>query len=632
MSQRQRESQQSSVSQRVLRSTVFSVQDDVAPSDSASQVERNSVVSATSSAAARRLNIAATRAKIEAKLALDVERHRLEFEELQLKQRKQELDLKTQLAMVNAEDEVLARAESPAGSIELRQRDVHVSDEGVPSRSADPDIAFNKTNNWIATVGPPPSDNSTILQMISDGQRQQKELIDAIRLPAAQLVTYDGEPLRYWTFIRSFENSIASSSVDDSEKLTRLIHYCSGQARKVIECCAIMEPHAGYAKAKQLLKDRFGNDFVIAEAWIRKVTNIRVIKPDEKERLQEFADDLNCCRETLSAMGFLGELNGQSTLLKVVEQLPNYLQLRFKREVRVVREKRNRNPNIDDILEFVREAAAEANDPVYGKLAQRDGKFGAQAQKPVMRDRNAVFAAATSTSENPRWRNQQQSVTPAYHQNSQTCILCGENHTLFRCNQFKSISVDRRINLVKQHNLCFNCLMPGHTSNRCQLTRTCSVPGCNRKHTKFLHPITGQQENPAQNLPTTSQNNCCAVSSHIGAGSYKTVLPIVPVIVSSPDSTKIVRTYALLDSGSTNTFCSNELIQQFGIKGRDEVLSLTTLEKADSQIQTTVVNLEVSNFSQSHTLDLPIVYTKDRLPIKTHNIATADEISQWPHL
>src|SRR5208282_6816855 len=117
MSQRQRESQQSSVSQRVLRSTVFSVQDDVAPSDSASQVERNSVVSATSSAAARRLNIAATRAKIEAKLALDVERHRLEFEELQLQQRKLELDLKTQLAMVNAEDEVLARAESPAGSI-----------------------------------------------------------------------------------------------------------------------------------------------------------------------------------------------------------------------------------------------------------------------------------------------------------------------------------------------------------------------------------------------------------------------------------------------------------------------------------------------------------------------------------
>jgi hypothetical protein len=45
-----------------------------------------------------------------------------------------------------------------------------------------------------------------------------------------------------------------------------------------------MEPEAGYHKAKHMLKQRFGNDYLIAEAWINKVTEGKSIKATERTK------------------------------------------------------------------------------------------------------------------------------------------------------------------------------------------------------------------------------------------------------------------------------------------------------------------------------------------------------------
>ena len=149
----------------------------------------------------------------------------------------------------------------------------------------------------------------SIIQLFAEGQRQQRELIDAVRLPATQLVSFDGDPLKYWSFIRSFENTVANSSADEGAKLARLIQYSTGKARKVIECCTVMDPVVGYTRARQLLAERFDDSFTIAEAWIRKVTEGRLLKPSDREPLQEFADDLRSCSETLKTMGHEAEIN-----------------------------------------------------------------------------------------------------------------------------------------------------------------------------------------------------------------------------------------------------------------------------------------------------------------------------------
>lgn len=173
-------------------------------------------------------------------------------------------------------------------------------------------------------------DNENIAQLILEGQRQQHELIDLIRLLNTQLVSFDGDVLKYWSFIWSFDNVIETSKLDDNAKLVRLVQVCTKGARKVVETCLIMDGCTGYSRAHKLLKERFGNEYKIAQAWISKIVICRVVKPNERKKLQEFADDLPCYYDTLYSMGQLAEMNSQSTSYKIVEKLPIYLQSGFK--------------------------------------------------------------------------------------------------------------------------------------------------------------------------------------------------------------------------------------------------------------------------------------------------------------
>jgi len=71
-----------------------------------------------------------------------------------------------------------------------------------------------------------------------------------------------------------------------------------------------------------------------------------------------------------------------------------------------------------------------------------------------------------------------------------------------------------------------------------------------------------------------------------------------------------VLTCALLDSGSTNSFCCEELTELLGVKGQKEVFTLTTLGRADSVEEAQVVNLEVSDVNSERSFDMPKVFTR----------------------
>lgn len=106
-----------------------------------------------------------------------------------------------------------------------------------------------------------------LLSLILEGNnRQQMQILDAIQLSQVQLTTVDGDPLKYHLFMKLFEANIERSAVDSASKLARLVQSCSGKARQVIACCSVMNADEGYVKAKQLLKERLGNNFTIASA------------------------------------------------------------------------------------------------------------------------------------------------------------------------------------------------------------------------------------------------------------------------------------------------------------------------------------------------------------------------------
>ena len=65
------------------------------------------------------------------------------------------------------------------------------------------------------------------------------------------------------------------------------------------------------------------------------------------------------------------------------------------------------------------------------------------------------------------------------------CVLCGADHALFLCPEFKEMSVHDRWTKVKFHHLCFICLSKGHSVSSCSSKGHCEK--CKSSHHTLLH-------------------------------------------------------------------------------------------------------------------------------------------------
>ncbi|XP_032223059.2 uncharacterized protein LOC116604591 [Nematostella vectensis] len=118
-------------------------------------------------------------------------------------------------------------------------------------------------------------------------------------LPRPEIQRFDENPLNYWSFIRSFENNIDRNTSDESEKLTYLLQYFSGDAKRVISSCVTMDPTVGYRTARNLLRQRFGHPYTIASAHVKEITDGPPIKASDVQSLMGFADRLKNCENVL---------------------------------------------------------------------------------------------------------------------------------------------------------------------------------------------------------------------------------------------------------------------------------------------------------------------------------------------
>ena len=79
----------------------------------------------------------------------------------------------------------------------------------------------------------------------------------------------------------------------------------------------------------------------------------------------------------------------------------------------------------------------------------------------------------------------------------------------------------------------------------------------------------------------STDDTSCSITR---AGRPSTGMAIVPVNVKRKGSDSVIITYAFLDSGSSFTFCTELLMKQLGFDGLKTRISLTTLERKGSLV------------------------------------------------
>ena len=154
-------------------------------------------------------------------------------------------------------------------------------------------------------------------------------------------------PMSYHSFIRSFEEDVEKMLYDDGARQARLIHLCKGEAGRAIKCCSLMDPEQGYARARRLLEQRFGDKHTITELWIKKLN-----EGGPQVNLQEYADELLDCYESLNALGVLQEMDAQRNLLAMITRLPTHLQNKWQDYVFELKSCRDRRPDFEGCCRF----------------------------------------------------------------------------------------------------------------------------------------------------------------------------------------------------------------------------------------------------------------------------------------
>ena len=119
----------------------------------------------------------------------------------------------------------------------------------------------SKADTWLNTSSPAirdikmdvhdtPSDTST-----STPIQDFKGIVDALSVPKAEILVFDGDPLLYQVFLSTFNEAVGDKAhMTKPSKLTRLLNFTKGPAYDSISSCALLGEE-GYDKALSILAD-----------------------------------------------------------------------------------------------------------------------------------------------------------------------------------------------------------------------------------------------------------------------------------------------------------------------------------------------------------------------------------------
>jgi len=466
--------------------------------------------------------------------------------------------------------------------------------------------ALNPARAWLkeheSQVKPPPDSSpgvevKTGVEKSSESTVNHAEISDLIgllNLPKVELKSFDGNPMNFHCFITLFEECVKSVN-DENLKLTRLLQYTTGRAHEAIQSCVLLED--GYRRAREILLERFGNNHLVAEMIVSRIRRGKPVR--SAEEMQDLADELNNSRRTLSQIKCLHEVDNQSCISEISKRLEYRIQDKWINRVMDVKRSTNAYPDFKEFVDFVTQQAQRANDPIYGHSRSR---------------RNDVINSKPTslfTSELP----------PSDHVVKFPCVLCSADHKLFGCDVFRKMRPIERLEVVNKYKLCENCLMSNHTTQMCRRPTRCSVPDCNKKHTKFIHISNWSGASTSETADGQDSSNARDGVRMIHASVSTNSEVHMPVVAVTVNHSKDV--CALLDTGSSNSFISKPLADSLGLGGNVVTYSLNTLS-GEQSVKSHAVNINLSSLDGAESLELCNVYVVDNIPVLTSNLKLQD--------
>ncbi|KAJ8721022.1 hypothetical protein PYW08_006487 [Mythimna loreyi] len=447
-----------------------------------------------------------------------------------------------------------------------------------------------------------PSTSSQNNTSISTNPDQQNTLV---RLPRIQLPSFSGKYEEWPTFQDLFTSLVhTNTNISDVQKLHYLKCSVTGEAETLLKHIQVTQKN--YEQAWDLLKTRYGNKRLIVNSVLKQLVHQKKMSSQSPNLIKSLLDTTTDCLNNLQNLNICVDSWDPIIIFLVVQKLDpeshkDWEQYSYKEDADDL-------PKWNDLKRFLQSTYRTLELVTPG------------TQCKTTKER-AVHVASTSSSPSGK-----------------TCVLCNENHTLCHCKQFTKLQPSERLNYVKTNNLCFNCLVPGHSARKCRLPVSCRI--CKRRHHSLLHqnkePETSVQENSAQ--PKTAQNNVeeqkevtvnTTVASHHTTTQGIALLATATVTVRNQQNHTVVLR-ALVDQGSQIALISEKATQMLNLKKRSTRGSIIGVGSAKTNVNH-VVQLQIgSRWDTNFKIDVEAFVMSKQLTTKLPpQTITADN---WAHL
>ena len=431
-------------------------------------------------------------------------------------------------------------------------------------------------------------------------------------MPILEPPIFEGNPANYCSFVDSFDALISYNVPEPKRKLFYLLRYTSGSANALVKGCQYLPADQGYAEARKLLQQTYGQKFQIAKTCIDSIVNGPPLHYQDKASLVKFSAELKSCVNTLIGMNYLHKMDNIDVLNKISKCLPSAWVNGWQVEVDNVIHVRMEEVSIKHLTDYVslrtRQCTNFAND--WSQVKSR-------LNNPAINKRGkASFATQVNIEK-------------------KMCRMCEGPHFLNQCKHFRKLDYDARKSFVIKAKLCWSCLEPDHLSKSCPRTNPCLKQDCNGRHTTLLHPpnLSNQSTTPAERNRGEHTTAIAKVSSaFVGSDSLISgLLPVVPVKIRCTNSNEFITTLALLDNGSTSSFISESLIKALRAKNFSVInVSTATINQVQTTHKAKVINgLQISDLAQSNFFQLNPTLSINSIPVGKGDIPTQEDVNQF---
>ncbi|XP_022827331.1 uncharacterized protein LOC111357037 isoform X2 [Spodoptera litura] len=375
---------------------------------------------------------------------------------------------------------------------------------------------------------------------------------NSIRLPKIDLPKYSGSYRDWLEFSDTFVSIVHNNAnLDKINKLHYLRASLKGSASLVIDNLDFNSEN--YDTAWKLLCDRYDNKRLLVNNHVQALFNVQSIDRETSKSLRYIFDTTN---KNLRALATLG----QPIQNCFVDVLIIYIMTSKLHHITNLKWEEHRNtfvepPTLSAFINFLSNRA--------------DLLETMEESKPI-----AIAKSESVTTSN---KAKTHSMLPERSLKALTCPMCRQDHFIFACEQFKSLSVQARIKKAQDSNVCMNCLRPGHDTSRCKLGH-CKY--CRQKHNTLLHI---DNDNV---LPSAHNTVLSATQS---SSSRIILLSTALVRVTDADGNHQTAR-VLLDSGSTTNFISEDFVRK---------LHITTYIT-----NTKVQNANINSLKRFHRIDV----------------------------